>query len=501
MKKRILAAFVAVILCLTVLIACDSGASSRTESSDTKQDVGTRDDEETGRAATPDQLPETMDFNGQDVTFHTRDDNDAIIEIFVEVDDTQDRINQAVYNRNLAVEKRLNVSIKQYSDHGWESYHESLTTLRGLIQNGDDLIDVVAGWSAKIPNMMTYNCFVDLQTVDNLYLEEPWWSQMMNEACVVNDKLFFTTGDIATSYTNTCFAYLFNKKFLEDHKNVIPDNLYDVVRNGAWTIDYIDALVKNLHRDVNADGIVDNGDEFGLTIECINQLDAHLQGFQVYLLSRDETGRYFFDADVEQLDNIVQKLYNLIYNNEGVGYVNEANYGSSVFSPGRTFINGNALLHPTYFWDVMMHYGVMEDEYGVLPYPKWDETQSDYSTRLSDGLALFSIPHTASDISMSGAVMEAMAAESYRYVTTEVYDVALKGRYTQDDDSKEMMDIIMKNRYLNFEIIYHESFYCPWFMLRETIFKGDNNFTSYWGANSPRFNSMLSDLMDLFYEE
>lgn len=96
--------------------------------------------------------------------------------------------------------------------------------------------------------------------------------------------------------------------------------------------------------------------------------------------------------------------------------------------------------------------------------------------------------------------MEAMAAESYRHVTTEVYDVVLKGRYAQDDDSKEMMDIVTKNKYLNFEIIYNESFWAPWYLLRNTVFKGNSNFSSWWAENEGKFNSMLGDLMDQFYE-
>ncbi len=457
-------------------------------------------EEDTGRAGTKDQLPETMNFDGSDVVFHTRGDNDAVVEIFVESDNTEDRINAAVYNRNKKVEARLNVIIKQYSDHTWETYHESLTTLRALIQNGDDSIDVVSGWSAKIPEMMTYNCFVDLQTVKNLYLEEPWWSKMVNESCVVNDKLYFTTEDIATSFTNTCFAYIFNKRILEDNKNAVSDNIYDVVRNGEWTVDFVDRSVKNLYVDVNNDGQKDTGDTYGMTIDCVNPLDAHLQGFQVYLLSRDDSGRYFMDADLEQLDNIVQKLYNLIYNNEGVGYRNEANYTGITFDERKAFTSGNALFYPTYFFDVMVNLGNMTDEYGVLPYPKWDEDQKEYSTRLSDGLALFSIPVSAKNIDMSGAVMEAMAAESYRRVTTEVYDVVLKGRYAQDDDSKEMMDIVTKNKYLNFEIIYNESIWAPWYLLRNTVHKGNNNFSSWWAENESQFNAKLGDLMDLFYE-
>lgn len=497
MTKKILSALLALLITAAVFAGCSGNDDPKPAgTTGAKEDTSA----DTGRAAVKDQLPEKMDFDGSDVVFHTRGDNDAVIEIFVEADNTADRINAAVYNRNKKVEERLNVSIKQYSDHTWETYHESLVTLRAVIQNGDNSIDIVSGWSAKIPAMMTYNCFVDLQTVKNLYLEEPWWSQMMNESCVVNNKLYFTTGDIATSYTNTCFAYIFNKRVLEDNKSAVADNLYDVVRNGEWTINFVDRAVKNLYTDVNNDGVKDTGDKYGMTIDCVNPLDAHLQGFQVYLLSRDDSGRYFMDADLEQLDSIVQKLYSLIYNNEGVGYRNEANYSGSTFDDKQSFLSGNVLFYPTYFWDVMMNFGSMADEYGVLPYPKWDTDQKEYSTRLSDGLALFSIPTSAKNIDMSGAVMEAMAAESYRNVTTEVYDVVLKGRYAQDDDSKEMMDIVTKNKYLNFEIIYNESFWAPWYLLRNTVNKGNNNFSSWWAENEGKFNSMLSDLMDQFYE-
>ena len=55
---------------------------------------------------------------------------------------------------------------------------------------------------------------------------------------------------------------------------------------------------------------------------------------------------------------------------------------------------------------------------------------------------------------MIGAVLEAMASESYRTVTPAYYEVALKNKYAKDPASWDMLDIVTENLYIDPGVLY-----------------------------------------------
>jgi len=98
----------------------------------------------------------------------------------------------------------------------------------------------------------------------------------------------------------------------------------------------------------------------------------------------------------------------------------------------------------------------MQEDFALIPAPKLDESQPTYLTTLHDGTTILGIPKTvtddvADDVCM---VMEALAAESYRNLTPIYLDVALKNKYTRDEKSAEMIDLIRQNIVSDFGFQY-----------------------------------------------
>lgn len=93
-------------------------------------------------------------------------------------------------------------------------------------------------------------------------------------------------------------------------------------------------------------------------------------------------------------------------------------------------------------------------------------------------------------------MLEALAAQSYRTVTPAYYDVALKNRYSRDADTAEMIDLIRSSAILNFECIYNESIGNPWFVMRSLMSSQNNNFASYWAANSKVVETQLKKVVE-----
>jgi hypothetical protein len=96
----------------------------------------------------------------------------------------------------------------------------------------------------------------------------------------------------------------------------------------------------------------------------------------------------------------------------------------------------------------------METDFGIIPQPKYDEAQAEYITFVNPAGSGLTIPVTVGDIERCGVVLEAMASESYRHLTPAYYNTALQQKYTRDNESAEMLDLLLQNRVYDLAMIY-----------------------------------------------
>ena len=113
---------------------------------------------------------------------------------------------------------------------------------------------------------------------------------------------------------------------------------------------------------------------------------------------------------------------------------------------------GNRALFYAIFFANITSLRTMETDFGILPYPKLDESQAQYSSTSRDNFDLFVLPVDVKDKEFSGIITEALCAESYRSVVPTYYDVVLKTKTSRDEESAEMIDIIRDS--LTFDLGY-----------------------------------------------
>ena len=485
MKKQ-LSLLLALLMLAPAIVSC--AETEDTASTDTSSTVsGEQTAEETvpeeteiSRENMPDNLPE-LDFGGETVTIHSRGDDQAYLEIGVE-EMTGEPVNDAVYERNAMVSERLNVQLEPIRAEGWEAYNNAIASLRASIMSADGAYDIIAGWSARIPSLSLEGLLLDVLPLPYLDLEQPWWNQSAVEELEIANKLYFVTGNIAKTMTSAMFVFAFNQKLATDYE---LENLYDVVKENRWTIDYVYELSSAAYIDTDGDGTASLADNYGLVTSCINDADSFLQGCQVSMISRDENGLPYLDVDEERMTTIVEKVYNLFWNNPG------CRTHTAGLTEREIFVEGRALLVTAAMENIASTFAEMEDDFGVLPYPMLDESQAGYGTRVQDALSLWCVPIDAKNPEMSAAVLEALAAQSYRTVTPAYFDVALKNRYSRDEQTAEMMDLIQNSAIINFEQLYNESIGNPWFVLRTLMPAQSSNYASYWATNSKVISKML----------
>ena len=97
--------------------------------------------------------------------------------------------------------------------------------------------------------LVTDNMYVDLNTIESLNFDQPWWDQNAKEDLSIDGKLFFMVGDINTYDNDGTWVILFNKDLKSDLG--IEDDLYALARDGEWTFDKFTELCKGVTYDLS----------------------------------------------------------------------------------------------------------------------------------------------------------------------------------------------------------------------------------------------------------
>ena len=497
MKKRLFAALLAA-ASLSSFAACggragtspSGGQEGQTQAQDTAQEIA---ETETGREDTPDNLPADLDFGGETVTIHARGDTDCVKE-FQAPEQTGDIIDDALYTRRQKVEERLNVVIDVYAANTWENYNASMNDLRKSVQAGDDIYDFVSGWSARIPILGIEGIFLNLYEVPYIDLDQPWWVQTLRKDLTIGGKLFFATGDITLTLLSASCVFYFNKKLMTDYG--VPD-IYQTVTDGKWTIDAMSDYAKMVSADLDGDNKLGDLDLYGCAITATNDVDGFLQGSDVKMIYRGDDDLPVLRMEEQKVGTIVEKIYTFMYETPQVlSYTAEG--GDYTAKQQAAFKESRALLYPARLAGASSTLKDMDTDYGIIPYPKYDENQEKYLTRVQDALALMCVPITCGNKERSGAVMEALAAEAYRVVTAPYFEIAMKVKYSRDDISSQMLDLVHDGVNLNFASIYNESIGNPWFVMRELMGAKKSYFASWYAKKQPKIEKALAKCVESF---
>jgi len=491
--KKLVSLLLALLLSAGVLLSCsevkeeNAPQNGPASADDLSEPAPGETETEFSRANYPDSLPE-LDFGGADVIVHSRGDDSPTEVVSEEM--TGEAVNDAIYERNTLVGEKLNVKIGVHVGEGWERYDASVNAIRSSIMAADGAFDIIAGWSARIPSLSLEGLFLNLNEMNYLDFDAMWWNQSVVTDLQVAGQLHFLTGDIARSMLSAMYAYAFNQRVAED--NGVED-LYAVVKEHRWTIDYVNGLTSQIYSDLDGNGTAGDEDYYGLVTNCGNDADAYMQATRISMLSRDEEGYPVLDVDEERLASAVEKVYALLWENPGV---HQQSGGNVWYTNINSFVEDKALFATSVISGFINNLADMESDYGLLPYPLYDENQAAYGTRVQDAVSLWSIPIDAKNPDMSAATMEALAAQSWRTVTPAYFDVALKYRYSRDVQTAEMVDLIKDSIYINFECLYNESIGNPWFVMRNLMTAKNSNFSSYWAAQKKMITKQLGKAVD-----
>lgn len=346
-------------------------------------------------------------------------------------------LNDAIYERNLMVEEALNMTI----DISWTGYTTVIEELRTQVSAGDHSYDLFT--SQRTCLTLSYGGYLyNMNDISTLRLDEEWWDQGYIDTMTVNGKLFTVVGDISVASLLFVSSLTFNKRLIESYGLSVP---YDTVREGKWTFDAMKTLLANTSQDLNNDGKMTRDDDLYSLIGWGSESGYSLfysTGFK--FMNRNASGDMALEYDSEKFVTIIEKIREIwdpasTYFNNGSGRDEHA-------ATWKIFADGNAVCADIVLSKIGTYFSDMTDDYGIVPLPKYDESQADYLTYSGFTVPMMMIPANEQDAERTGLIMEAFGSASYDHVTPKLLEIVTKIKNVRDEDSSEMINVIIRTK-------------------------------------------------------
>jgi len=496
--KRTLALILAALLAASaVLTACsDNEGEKPVDAEQTSAQEETEKEEETinldelsemeRRAYYEDDLPD-LTFGGKDFRTASRADYEGMeTTIWVE-GEKGEILNDALYARNRVVEERFDIKMVdlfiQYND----AYRGAIPI---LVQAGEDFVDLIYTTGYDSERFMGEALVYKLSDFPYQDFEAAWWLNGENIKYGIYGHVMCAIGDASLHSLKNAACYYFNRTKGVDYG--IDESIYSTVNEGGWTWEYFTSLTRDVYEDLNGSNERDAGDFFGFVTNDYDDLRGYSHAFNCPMTAVDEDGTPSCVYMTERTINAIDMLNSFLWNTDGAFVAMNKEASLPYFINSQTLFVFSTL-NSAYTQDLRN----MTDQYGILPMPKYDAEQESYRTYTYP--YYFSVPITVAleNTEMVSLILEALNIESYKNLYYTYYVEALQNKFTRDEESVAMIDIIVQGRSVDYAELFTDATNQMRWDLPTQVGKNQNFFVS-WHTKS--YEKMGAALPEFFTE-
>ena len=427
---------------------------------------------------------EKNDYGGAVFTVFAPEWGGYVDYMFAE-EQTGDAMNDALYERERLVEEYLGVNI-EYLLEGTIS--ETSSKVNSVVMSGDDTYQLVLTHCiSQTADMVSKGLLIDWNDIDTVDLTREYWNQHCNDGLTVYGRQYYAVNDFMIPDPN---AIIFNKEMIENYS---LDDPYQLVYDGTWTLDKMFEMSAAVTNDLNGDSIYDVNDQYGFAAEGDWMLCSFLYSSGIRLTEKSDDGGLELVLNNDRMYSLVDKLDTFI-NRSNSAYLWK--YGAA--AEEQLDMHSGRILFRLIGVKGVKNYRDCEVEFGILPYPKYEESQTEYNT--NDWSGLMCVPITAGDADMIGEVCEMLAFYSADTTLPAYYDVVLGEKLARDDDSRKILDIIFdgivydagSNFLGQTNNMFNLYYTIPFMIFRD----GSGDFASWYGKYENGAIQELTNLLD-----
>ncbi len=485
--KKSLSLLLAVLMILPLLASCSSKDKDQ-QSATTQAPTNYVED----KYNIPDNLPEVT---FPDTTFRIIGEGNPngwnADDILMPESDSADTLESARYMRYVSVQDRFGVTFETITNDN------IYNAVAGSVKAGDkESFDLIFMSTSNTTKAAIDGYLLNLNTVPYLDLEQPYYDQNYIEDMSIGDTLYSAVTDMLTIDTHCMWIMMYNRTMIDKLGLESP---YDLVQKNEWTLDKLASML-DLVSVENGDGVWDEKDQYGLV--------THTGAARNFFYSSDmkicekdpETNTPVLAIeDNQRMLTVMEKAKAVLYDGNRTLLSNS----TVQYNITGNFMEGKSL----FLAEIAGYLGAfreMEDDYGVVPYPKLNSSQESYYTSNDPCIMVMSIPDFKRDVNDSdleriGIITEALCAASYRHLRPAYYEDVLGGKNTRHQEDYDMLNLCKDSRVYDFGLFNDLGSLSHIF---ETLLKDKNsNYASAVKAPLRQAKTKLNKLIEQYEKD
>ncbi len=459
---RVIALLLAAVLLLPLFAACGESKENTDDPAKTGEpatadgashSAGDEIETEADDGKSHTELPADLNFGGASYRIQNIECA-SYYDTIIALEQTGDKLNDAIYDRDARLMTDMNFVFEEVVVPN----DSAVNTIRQIVSSGDDAFEQYVSVDWRGYTLAQEGIALPISALPYVDVEREYWAQSIHKDMSIRGKLYYAFGDHNLSTYDSVNLLLFNKSIAADLS--LRDH-YEAILEGAWTLDLMQANMMLATNDANGDGQWTDADTYGITSASKQVLPCFWIAAGLRCIDKDEEDvPYFALTGSEKFEDLYQRILSMMHNDHLL-FMSDSlpDYANNTVFIGGTILYNivrTAFLH---------FYRDMDIDYGIIPYPKYDETQETYYSR-TEGAYIHIYPITLTQYELAGAVTEAMACESRNMVIPVYYDEVLKSKYTRDRNSTAMLDLIYGNRFYDLG----DTLFCS--VIRDGVFAG-----------------------------
>ena len=285
----------------------------------------------------------------------------------------------------------------------------------------------------------------------NLYslgmdLTADWWDQNYVSTYTLKntsgaDTLYSIVGDFTFSASSLAHALMFNKNLYETQiAQGLGYDIYQLVRDGEWTMDIFMEMVKKAASDVSGNSTIDysEGDIVGWATTTHATHGLHVASALPMITNVNGALKFNMNESADQWNAIMNKAIEVwaLPEHDTTGYGD----GQAALVSGNTLFYSDIIQKLEE--DTLKN---SDTAIGLVPYPKYSVEQENYAHYVDNHLMVYMVPTSVVDIEEMGDFFTVYAAHASALIHPVWID-AYSYDYCGDADSAEMLQIILDTR-------------------------------------------------------
>ncbi len=394
-------------------------------------------------------------------------------------------INDAKYKQIHAVEDLYSITIDEVV--------AADGVFRSSVLAADDLCDCYfTALYRSQANLASGDYLYDCSTIRSLNLDRMWWDQNLQESGSIAGKQFFLAGDIDYTLYGRSLILMFNKPMFAQY---FPgEDIYKLVLDGKWTFDKLDEFQRRTTFDLDGDSKMTDKDSYGIICSAVHAYALYAaSGEKIVKKNGDDLSIVMNNAHGV---DVINRVFEVTLGAAQYCYNTDLDSSADLWTKVlEMFRAEHALMQSTVLYNIIKQRS-MEIDFGILPYPKYDEEQENYYATSYNGNSVLSIPKTIPDAEKTGKILNALAFEGRFTVKPAFYDEALGVKFIRDEESRDMLDIVFDS--INYDVGFMYNVGSLGELIRSMHKSGNDNFVSSYASLETSAKTSLAALVETF---